>query len=366
MKPALMLPMGREDYEAGDRMNFLRSVRKEVESLGWCIGIQTAGPSLKSWGYDCFREIQSMGGRIVCHAPDVFGGRGNKEQPPEEQLKEFAEQVRWYKEKGFLELVTIHLKPIVTEDPPRDAGLDRYNSSIDAAEMLKHLEWHVQFLEKLNRATGGILSIENVSLTNFCEAGHRLPTYLSLRAGGWWDLIWLACLTGVNITFDSEHFIASGNLLERRRDLRELGRWSLPWTREERDLASITGYRLARGFPPRNIRHLIGMFRFVSVSHPKLYHLGGAIQDMVTIDDEQFIDTHRPIDNRDEYQRHNLDLILKKIVETGAIGAVIEVCGNLQPDKYDPWSPRPESDEVAKMQSYLTVIDEIDKLQKGK
>ena len=362
LKPALMLPMGKADYEAGSRMAFLRSVRPILERLGWCIGVEAKGLSLKCWAKDCFEEIRLLGGRITYHPPDIFSGRGDPQKSFSEILEEIAAQVSWYRRLG-LELATIHLKPIVTEDPSADAGLERYNSPISAEEMIDHIRLHISFLRKLNVDMGGILSIENVSLTNFCQAGYRVPTHLTLRAGCWWDLIWLKEHAGVNITFDCEHFLSAGNLLARRRDLYGLERLiPIEWTESEKELSGISGYRLVEGFPPKNTQRAINMPNFINISQPALYHLGGAVRD---VDDQGRIESHLPIDILHSNQKRVLDLNLRSIMATDAIGVVVEVCGNLLPDKYSPWSPRPCNDEVAKMQTYLAVIDEIVKLQQG-
>lgn len=353
-RPALMLPMGKKDSEDGSRMAFLRSMKGKLDEVGWCIGVQAAGPDLRDWAYDCFQEIRDLGGRITYHLPDVFGGRGDKSQPPEEQLMSLVEQVQWYHDQGLLELATLHLKQVITQDPPADAGLERYNSPIDAQEMLEHIKWHVSFLRKLNEAMGGILSIENVPLTNFRQAGHRLPTYLTLRAGSWYDLIWLSRQAGVKITFDIEHFLAAGNLLARGGDLSALPRGETVFGQE--DVAAITGYYLIQGKPP-TIARWMHSWQFVQDARPALYHLGGSRRDTVIIGGKPMIDTHKPIDPQDDL--HELDLMLRAIVDTGAIGAVVEVCGNLRPDLYDPCSPRVEDDDIAKMMSYLAVADRL-------
>lgn len=362
-RPALMLPMGKRDYENGLRMAFLREVQTTLANLGWCVGIESRG--LGDWTDDCFDEIRSLGGRITHHLCDVFSGRGEVGKEPEEQLREEAEQVRRLRPKG-MELASMHLKPVVAQDPPADAGLERYNSPVGAAEMLEHIKSHISFLRDLNEAMDGILSIENVPLTNFSDTGHRLPTYLALRAGCWKDVAWLRNEAAVKTTFDGEHWCSAQNLLRRtgEKNLCSLSRWLPPssheLTKETGELHSIAGYWLEKDQPPIAYQR-IGFLEYIEMIQPRLFHLGAATRD---VDDEGRINGHLPFDANNRFHRIVLDALLGIIRETQAIGAVVEVCGQLEPDKYDPWSPREEDDEEAKQSSFLAVVRAIEMYQK--
>lgn len=374
MQPALMLPMGKDDWEKGARWNFLKSCAPILERLGWTIGVELKGAlydeAPNNWLTNCMTVINQLGGRLTWHLPVKATKKLHEGIASElEKMGKLALQLQQY----GLEAVTIHCAPVISIDPPEDAGLERYNSPIPAEEMLAHIKAQVEPLKQLNELVGGILNIENVDIIQFRDKGHRIPTYLALQTGCHFDLLWLKNQAGVNTTFDSEHFFSTGNLLHRQgvehnmAHLPELDP-SMYYANNKKvnfdalhELADLAWYWLVKGYPPLGLGEL-GWGKFIKETEPRLFHLGGGTRAM---DDLGRIETHLPSFNRSK-AKEALDFELCWIMEhPEVIGAVIEVTGQLDPEKYSEWSPRTYDDEVAKIQTYLVVIDEIEKLQKG-
>jgi len=359
-KRMLALPFGKDDL-GSDRLNFLRKYQSLLGELGWCVGIEAKGPTLEGWAEDCFREIKLMGGRFVWHLPNAAAKQLHA--GVSDELKRMADEASRFKSLG-LEAVTIHCAPAASFDPPEDAGFERYNSPMSAEEMLAHITAQVGPLMELNRLTGGILNIETVDVTNFRGGGYRVPTYLQLQTGCREDLLWLKRQTGVGITFDSEHFLCAGNLLERKADFEELP-VDEPGPNDRippavAELAKTAGYWLRKGSPPTSVASM-SLADFVEHAKPRLFHFGAADR---AIDEEGRIATHLPYDLSQPKQKQLLDWQIRYITRhRGVIGAVIEVTGQLKPEMYSPWSPRPDDDEEAKKKTYLTVIEEIEALQ---
>lgn len=360
-KPMLALPMGKADWEKGSRWDFLKSCQPILENLGWCIGVElkSKGNDTSLWMKDCIQAVRNLGGRTTWHWPNSVGKELVSDHFSTEVIL-MAKMAKHLKDYG-LEAATIHCAPAVSVDPPEDAGLERYNSPIGATKMFKHIKAQVKPLRRLNELTGGILHIENVDITNFRGGGFRVPTYLQLQTGCWQDLLWLARKSGVKVTFDSEHFFCASNLLGRDKEHNNLPDSRPTSTKIQRQLADITGYRLGKGYIPANLVHY-SLNGFIDTVKPRLYHFGGALR---SVDEEGRIATHAPFDSSSlrGWFQGIIRYQLRRIVATNAVGAVIEVTGQLDPEKYSEWSPRPLNDEVAKMQTYLTVIDEIERLQ---
>src|SRR4030042_2547358 len=332
----LALPYGEGDHKAGHRLNFMKSCIPVLDRLGWCIGIEGKG-GLGDWARDCFPVIKELGGRITFHPPaGIAKGLGNPEKPIPDKLMEQAELVPEFIKLG-LEAYTIHLAPAQASDPPEDMGLERYNSPIGAEQMLEHIKRQVEPLKQLNEMMQGILHIENVDITNFRGGGYRVPTYLALQTGCWLDLLWLRDQTGVKTTIDTEHLFCANNVLRREEDFLKLSHSSGVVPEVMHDLAEITGYWLQKDQVPA-IAKDISWDRYIVLAKPNLFHFGGAYR---AADDEERIMTHLPIDIRDTRQKKVLDYQLELVASGQGIGAVIEVCGKLQPDKYSEWSPRP-------------------------
>lgn len=361
-KPMLALPMGKDDWEKGERWDFLKSCAPILARLGWCIGIEAKGTDLE-WSRECFAKILEQDGRITWHPPQ--SATRKIQLGLDENLAKIAEQVATRCLSG-LEAVTIHCAPAISIDPPENAGLERYFSSISAQEMLEHIKAQVEPLRKLNKLMGGMLHIENPDTIQFRGGGCRAPTYLALQTGCFLDLLWLKEQAGLKTTFDCEHFLCASNLLQRRGqdDFLTLPTIAAPMEEVENELSAVTGYRLKKGWPPEAIKKL-GLEDYIKAVDPRLFHLGGANQAVDSLDR---ITTHQPIDANmlsNPALRDILDFQLQWINEHPAvIGAVIEVTGKLKPEKYSEWSPRPDDDDIAKMQTYLTVIGEIENLQK--
>ncbi|MDO8676506.1 MAG: hypothetical protein Q7K16_02550, partial [Candidatus Azambacteria bacterium] len=306
---------------------------------------------------------KDLGGRITFHPPaGIAKGLGNPDKPIPDKLLEQAKLVAKFIKFG-LEAYTIHLAPAMANDPPEEMGLERYNSPIGAEEMFEHIKRQVEPLKQLNELMQGILHIENVDITNFRDGGYRVPTFLALQTGCWLDLKWLKDETGVKTTVDTEHYFCARNLLKTEEDLKLHFGWIVEPTKSQEKLEEITGYWLKEGKWPMLARELTWQ-RYIKTINPELFHLGGAYR---AVDDKERIMTHLPIDIKEFRQKDVLDYQLELIMAGQGIGAVIEVWGQLHElDKYSPMSPRPLDDEVARMMTYLTVVNEIEALQKAK
>lgn len=367
-RPMLALPMGQKDWESGRRWQFLESCRPTLERLGWTTGVELKGgkdisPTPDSWVMDCMMKVATVGGRATWHLPNAATKKLH--EGVSEELEAMARAARLLKDYG-LEAATIHCAPAVSVDPPEGAGLERYNSPIGAKEMLAHIKAQVEPLKQLNELTGGILHIENVDITNFRDKGTKVPTYLALQTGCRKDLWWLKTQAGVAATFDSEHFFCADNLLARSSQS-DLG--SLPVSRTfvesgpRWQLETLAGYLLEKGRPPFITCETLTLCSFVEMLKPKLFHLGGAVR---AVDEWGRIDTHLPSFQYPKAKKALEFELCWTMAHPEVIGAVIEVTGQLEPEKYSEWSPRPYDDEVAKMQTYLTVADEIERIQKEK
>lgn len=358
-KPMLALPMGGQDWKNGHRWDFLQKHLPILNQLGWTIGVELKGKlyddKLDDWLPECMKAMTESGGRLTWHLP--IGATKKLHEGISPELADMAKFARLLKDYG-LEAVTIHCTPAMSVDPPEDAGMERYNSPISAEEMLKHVKAQVEPLKELNKLTGNILHIENVDPANFRNGGYRVPTYLQLQTGSRLELPWLKREADINTTFDSEHFFCAGNLLERREEFRDLPTDEIV----PDNFSMISGYGIVKGRPPVAANN-VDWFEFINAIQPKLFHLGGAIR---AIDGWGRIETHLP--NFDyPLAKKALDFELRWIAEhPEVIGGVIEVTGQLEPEKYTEWSPRPADDEVAKMQTFLTVMDEIERVQKDK
>jgi hypothetical protein len=185
------------------------------------------------------------------------------------------------------------------------------------------------------------------------------------------DIVWLRDQTGVRITADSEHMLCAGNLLMRRRDLKDVPRW-LPFTIEveiqiregeryvaEDELYQIAGYWLNLGQAPLVMeKKELELPEHLQLLKPHLYHFGGAVQANLN----GTIGTHLPYDEGNAEQMAILDLQLEMIKKGQGIGGVVEVVGQLDPAKYDPWSPRIADDEEAKRHTLEVLLKRWDKI----
>jgi len=225
--------------------------------------------------------------------------------------------------------------------------------------MLDHITSQVEPLRQLSQLMSGILNIETVDITNFSSAGCRLPTYLALQTGAWMDLPWLAREAGVRITADSEHILCAGNLLMRQRDLSDVPHWVINHDDEDLwALAKVVGYFLKEGQAPQTYVDASSLEAHFRILEPHLFHFGGATQANFN----GTLGTHLPFDEDDAEQMTTLDMQLEMIKEGQGIGGVVEVTGQLDPTRYDTWSPRIADDEEAKRHALEVVLRRWDKI----
>ncbi len=371
---ALMLPMGMNDWEERLRCRFMMSVRPLLAEVGMTFGIELKGGDMPlepgNWVDECCHAVKEAGGVITWHPPAGAAKQlGDSADPPETMVNQ-AKQAKILHEEFGLKALIYHLRPAVSVEPAEDAGLERYNSPISAAEMLAHIQKQIEPLRRLNEISGGIISTENVDNCNFREGGHKVPTYLALQTGSWKDASWIKQEAGVMFTLDCEHFYGAQNLLMRREDLDVLLRWRpnnsqygplTPGYDVRVMLAELAGYWLEKGLPPLEYSRM-GLADFLRLTEPQILHLGASRRAVMK---DGTIGTHLPFDIYNEEQMATLDMLLEYfLTHDDCFSAVIEVTGQLDPDKYSRWSPRPENDEVAKLGSYLTVLDRISIVRK--
>lgn len=364
-RPALMLPMGADDWERGIRLDFLKSVRALLEKSGWCIGVEIKG-WLGDWCEDCFAMIRHLGGRVTWH-PSIkptYDMHGSTDVLPE-RTHQMVDQASRFKD--FIEAITIHLPSLLREGSLRegfsiDPTVERYYSPVDAEEMLAHIKSQVEPLKKLNGLLEGKLYIENIPLTSF-RGGCRLPTYLSLSAGSFLDLFWLKKQTGVNVTFDNEHFSSACNLLYRRWEFEGLPSSQPVSPHElspaERELHEVAGYWLKKGEAPIDCGRHMSYIGYASTVDPRLFHLGSGEFDANNRGQHA---GHLPFEQLTMQQRIYFRWVVRRLTSGIGIGAVVEVCGgDYETDQYGPWSERIANDELAKMTTFLKFMDIVEK-----
>lgn len=369
--PCFGLPLGEGDFKDGSRVAYLLELAEKNKNVRMLVELK--GDSLEpdgGWIGEFHKVFKRVGGQMVWHpGPKLTKQMTTLSGDLTPQLFYMGRQANILRERYGLLAVTIHLSPAVSKEPQPDAGLERYNSPIGPKEMLEHICSQVKPISQLNEIMGGILNIETVDITNF-RGGTRLPTYLALQTGAWMDLSWLRHRTGVRITADSEHMLCAGNLLMRRRDMINVPKWS-PLTVQimthgeddsypaEEELAKIAGYWLGPDTAPMTVKDIEIADHF-EILDPHLYHFGGAVQAEI----DGTIGTHLPYDEDNKKQMEILDLQLERIKNGRGIGGVIEVVGQLDSAKYDPWSPRIADDEEAKRYSLEVVLRRWGKISK--
>ena len=374
MKQALMLPLGEGDFKRGLRLNLLRDFAPMLHEIGCTVGVEYKGDDLPlesgNWVDKSTDILMSLDGVIVWHPPNKFAWKlGDPSEPVSPLHEKAAQQATVLRREKGLKLMTIHLAPAQYVER---TGEDRYESLIEAEDMLSHIEHQIDPLCRLAELSDGTLSMETVDIINFADQGFKLPTYLMLQTGAGRELKYIQKEVKrrsgfhVNITVDPEHVICSSNVLQRRRDMR-----GMPYSRPENPteaqikLAEITGYWLEKGKVPFNAEvheNLEGNVRnALELFNPELLHLGAAEQAETDIHE---IDTHLPYNPWDNWQMELLDELLQwsKDRQDNCCGWVIEVAGRRVSERYSPWSARPEDDEVAKLMSYLVVIDRLKSL----
>ena len=362
-------PLGEGDFRKGRRLEFMLKRSARLNQLGWCPMFELKGDDLSGdWVKEVYSMIQPFGGMLTWHwSPKSTKTLGNQADPVSKQLCAMAAQANELRENVNLQAVTIHMAPAMAIEPAADAGWERYDSPIGAAEMLAHIKSQVEPLRELNGLCGGILQPETVDIANFRDNGFKLPNFLALQTGSWRDLIWLCEQAGTSATFDSEHRLCAGNLLMRQREMTELPVQTITGeTADEQELAFLAGYRLRQGQAPYSTgSYSLGWF--VEKLQPRLFHFGAAIQAF----DGDKIMTHLPYDRTDKKQMDLLDFQLRWIMShPKCLGGVTEVVGQLYADdpanpghnRFSRWSDREPDDEKAKEETIDIIIERIEAL----
>ena len=353
--PCFGLPLGEGDFRTGSRVNYLLEMAQQHSKVRMCVELKGDSLDPDGWIREFHQQFAPVDGKMLWHPGQkltrtLVGEDGNLAPA----LAAMARQANILRERYGLLAVTIHLVPAVQKEPDPGAGFERYNSPIGARTMLSHIMSQVNPIRQLNEMMGGILHIETVDITNFSSGGCRLPTYLALQTGAWMDLVWLAREAGVRITADSEHMLCAGNLLMRRRDLADVPRWWIVESNEAEEqwaLARVTGYFLKEGEAPEAI-DATNLETHFEILNPHLYHFGAAVQANLN----GTLGIHLPYDEVNAGQMAILDMQLERIKDGKGIGGVVEVTGQLDPERYDPWSPRSSDDEEAKRHTLQVVL----------
>lgn len=369
-------PMGKGDYGKGRRLAFLLGLfdkYPQLRKLGFVPMFELKGDDLSGgWVEELAAKLKPYGGFLTWHwSNGSTKNLGNPMDPVSGKLVEMAKVAKQLHQTIGLAAVTIHCAPATAIEPAEDAGLERYNSPISAKEMFEHVQRHIKPLDFLNYLMGGILNIETVDIANFRDGGHKLPTYLALQTGSWLDLLWLKAQSGVNITFDSEHFNCAYELLCRTNEMAKLPfQDELELIQEkEFELVQIAGYWLRKGHIPQKFsgeqtRQEL-MNAFLEKAQPRLFHYGAATQAFNAAGE---ICTHLPYDSENKDQMASLDVILEVMMKSeNCLGGVIEVVGQLYIDdpknpghnRYSTWSPRTVDDEKAKEETLELIINRL-------
>lgn len=365
-KPALMLPAGEKDWRK--RVAFMENLTAKLSSLGWTMGVELKGETLGIWAEECCGIINRLGGRIVWHLPWLatceLGSKDNIRALA--ILTRMVGQAKHFQKIYGLEAVVLHAAPAIVRTEKPVKNIERYFSPIGPEEYLEQLHRQAVALNAINEQSGGLFCLENMDICSFGEGGYTLPTYLGLQTGSWLDLAWLAKETGCRTVFDSEHFFGARNFLTRCHEFEK----KLPYesntaqNETEIEFEITTGYILREGRAP--ISKPMSLCQYLSgTSSTSHFHIGGAHRAFTSKGE---LACHLPFGDVQRLSSETIRAIQISIGElsTGnGIGAVIEVCGQNVPGPYSPWSPRIIDDEVAKMLTYLAVIDEIEVLQRS-
>jgi hypothetical protein len=352
--PCFGLPLGEGDFNKQSRVAYLLDLARKTDNARMLVELKGDSIEPDGWVREFHKVFAEVGGQMVWHpGPKLTKKMATLSGDLTPELFYMGQQADELRGRYGLLAVTIHLMPAVFQEPSKDAGFERYNSPISAETMLDHITSQVTPIRQLNEIMGGILNIETVDITNFVDGGCRLPTYLALQTGAWMDLPWLAREAGVRITADSEHTLCAGNLLMRRRDMAAIPRWLVSEVDKELlKLANVAGYFLKVGEPPQTYVDASSLETHFAILGPHLYHFGGGVQANL----RGTLGTHLPFDEDNAEQMRILDMQLEMIKEGQGIGGVVEVVGQLDPARYDPWSPRIVDDEEAKRHTLEVVL----------
>lgn len=395
-KPGIGGPLGERDFmkyvssEDPRRVKFLLEQAPRLADLGVVPMWELKGDDLSGgWVRRAYELIEPFGGKFTWHPSQKLTRAFTDPEASKEITRRIAEQVEQLRKWGIvLVAVTIHLSPLVTEDPPEDAGDERYYSKFSSIQMMQHLEQQTEVVKELNKRVGGILHVENVDSNQFRDGGCRLPTYLALQSCSWNDLWWMKDRTDCQVTFDVEHGLGAKRFLCREGVFADLPVGVLgPSTSEERWMISNAGYVVRKGevpvasetvwmlrsalYEPTLSKTDISDYEYlksVLAQAPSLIHLGGGDQPFeYNVRGEIVIGTHKPnrLDNLSQVIRLEM-LVRYGLNRPGFVGWIDEVTGQLDPDKYSPWSSdRPADDDEAKMLSLTSAIEMIKVVKKG-
>lgn len=367
----LGMPLGKGDFKDGRRIRFMLGLAKFLSSLGLTPIFELKGELENSWVIDLYKMLRPWGGFLTWHWPNGATKKlGAPEEPISAQLQEMAAQAVYLKAEAGLRAVTIHCAPAMCIEPTAEAGLERYDSPISAAEMYAHIKRQVAPLKWLYEATGELLKIEPVDISNFRDKGFKAPTYLALQTGSWRDLISLSLSSGAGVTFDSEHFRCARNFLMRQREMKQLPRLGDQEALEGREinLFGLAGYFLRKGYPPYTFKAPLDFSKEMAEYNPSFFHFGGAIQATNKTGE---ICTHLPLSENNKEQMKMLDVELNWMRNNpDCLGGVVEVCGDLYVEdkanpghnRYSPWCKRAPDDEVAKEESVLLIAKRFEAL----
>lgn len=362
-KPALFMPIGNQDASEGTvlkKVEFMEVILPKLDSLGWTIGIDFKSYHLfpMSWQLFFADRVIYRGGRISWHPADFLICEGiGKTGKITEKLETLGKEAAAFK---GLEALVVHsdmLQLGLKED--LKGSLGRYNARVTANQMVDFIHNHVEPLKKLNEICGGILCLENVHNCLFNhEDPSSLPTYEALQLG-YLEVPWIAREAGIGTVFDSEHFFAARNFYFREKEFAHLEKYfPRTLTKGREALVELAGYIIDKGRPAVGAK-LVNFADYIDIMKPRLFHIGGARR---LVGELGRIATHVETDINSLSAINVLLTELGYIMKNNCLGAVVEVEGiNNRPN----YSPRSADDFVAKMRECLTVVDAIEKLQKG-
>ncbi len=380
-KTSLVSPLGKGDYERGERWVLMKALYPRLAKYDWTLGIDFKGNSLEpeKWVLDIADEIRNWGGFLGWHPSKVVSeSLGDPKEPLPPSLLKCARQA---KSLG-LKLLTIHSAAKTENEPGPEAGLGRYSSTTTPEEDLARIEAMIDPLCQAAEASGGVLSLEPTDMAQFRDGGYHLPTFKEqIWAGMLEMLLYLRSKveerSGIRMpmTFDDEHVLGLWNFKARRRDLASLPWWQPAKPRPAQvELADITGCWFEKGMPPVLLERppdyatdlewdMAIINDGLKKSQPVLIHTGASVQatryNPQTAQDE--IDTHLPYNAFDTDQMTLLDLKLQYAVShPDCYGIENEVVGSgFLLGRYSPWSPRPFDNEMA---MFLSAVVEVDRI----
>jgi len=192
--------------------------------------------------------------------------------------------------------------------PPAKEYVHRYVDTSSAREYFKILDANIELINQLKNLFD--LKIENFPLYFYYmkDKDEYLPyTFLCTGIGRLDDLVYLKKKTGIDIMFDIEHMLSTLNLLNRKRNYRNLPiREADKLAPDEKKLKDIFGFYLKKDYIPYLDRE-ITLKEMIKKIETKFYHVTGSQQDVIN---GKKVTAHGPIEIDDRHFRQNLRLIL--------------------------------------------------------